>query len=126
VLLPLPFSLYITMFVMEVPLPVLTLWPLGNKAFAVGGDGRRCSGHWLNMYRSVHHGLLEVIPWCGRDLEGVWEVWEMELRAELEWDELVYHHYWVKVWPIIELGNHEGVDEWIDGGVHGGGGHGLI
>jgi hypothetical protein len=53
----------------------------------------------------------------------------MELRAEWEWDELVYHHYWVKVRPIIELGNYERVDEWIDGGghvVHGVGGRGLI
>jgi hypothetical protein len=57
----------------------------------------------------------------------------MKLRAEWEWDELVYYHYWVKVRPIIELGNHERVDEWIDGGIHGGGsgvhgvcGRGLI
>jgi len=39
---------------------------LGNRDFTVGGDGWRC-GDWLNVYRDVHHGLLEIIP-CG---EGV-------------------------------------------------------
>jgi len=39
----------------------------------------------------------------------------MELRADWEWDELVYHDYWVKV---RQLGNHER----IDGGDHDGGG----
>ena len=73
----------------------------------MGGDGWRC-GHWLNIYRDIHHGLLEI-P-CG---EG--EVREIELRADWEWGELIYHDYWVKVRPIIELGNHERVDERIDG-----------
>jgi len=74
---------------------------LGNRAFSVGSDGRRC-GHWLNKW-DVHHGLLEIIP-CG---ERVWEVREMELRAEWEWGELVYHDYWVNV---RQLGNHERID----------------
>jgi len=57
-----------------------------NRDFAVGDDGWRC-GDWLNVYRDVHHGLLEMIP-CG---EGVWETREMELRAEWEWVKLVHH-----------------------------------
>jgi len=81
---------------------------LGNRSFAVGSDGRRW--HWLNIW-DVHHGLLEIIPWR----EGVWEEREMELRADWEWDELVYHNYWVKV---RQLGHHER----IDGGSHDGGG----
>jgi hypothetical protein len=108
---------------------------LGNRAFALGGGGRRCGGHchWWNMYGRVHHGLMEIIPCRRRDLEWVREVREMELRAEWEGDELVYYHYWMKVRPVIDLGKHEGVDEWVEGGVHGGrgvvrdvGGRGLI
>src|SRR5260370_1043187 len=87
---------------------------LGNRALALGGDGWR-RGHWLNIYRDVHHGWLEIMP-CG---EGVWEIREMQLRADWEWGELVYYDYWVKVRPIIELGNHERID---GGGSHGGGG----
>jgi len=84
---------------------------LGNRDFAVGSDGRRL-GHWLTIYRDVHHELFEIVP-CG---EGVWEVREMELRAEWEpWGELIYHDYWVNV----GLGNHER----IEGGSHGGSGH---
>ena len=39
----------------------------------------------------------------------------MHLRGDWEWDELVYHHYWVNVWPIverIERENHGSVEEW--------------
>ena len=71
--IPFPISLIVTIFVMEVPLPVLVLWAMD---FAVGDDGRK-RGHWLN----VHHGLLE----------GVWEIREIKLRAEWEWGELVHH-----------------------------------
>ena len=71
---------------------------------------------WALVYRDVHHGLLEMIP-CG---EGVWEVREMKLRAELEWD---YHNHWMKIRPIIE---HERVDKRIDGSGPGVGSHSLI
>ena len=92
---------------------------LGNGTFSVGDDGRRC-GHWLDIYRDVHHGLLEIIPWG----EGVWEVREKSLRADQEWDELVYHEYW------LQLGNHERIEgrshDGGDGSIGGVDGHSSI
>jgi len=45
---------------------------LGNRDFAVGGDGRRC-GHSLNVYRDVH-------PMGGRGIGStIWKIWLLRI-----------------------------------------------